>query len=146
MSYKNFLIIVFIIFSCIFIFSTTQIFAKDAQTQFKEGLGKTGVGSGYVKTGETEKFTKFPEYIGLIIQAFLGLLGVIFVVLIIYGGYIWMTARGNEQRVEKAKETLKAAIIGLVIVLSAYAITYFIGSQLKDAGAPPTEEASATAS
>jgi hypothetical protein len=41
---------------------------------------------------------------------------------------MWMTSGGNEERVKKAKQILIAAIIGLVIILSAYAITNFIGT------------------
>jgi len=48
----------------------------------------------------------------------------------IYGGFIWMIARGNEGEVTKAKDLIQAAIIGLVVVLAAYAITQFIGQQL----------------
>jgi hypothetical protein len=68
--------------------------------------------------------------IGQIVGAALSLIATLFMVLLIYGGFIWMTARGNESEVTKAKDMITAAIIGLVIVLSAYAITKFIGSAL----------------
>lgn len=64
--------------------------------------------------------------IGKIIGAALSLLGVIFLVLMIYGGFLWMTAKGDSSQVDKAKGLMAAAIIGLIIVLSAYAITYYI--------------------
>jgi len=60
--------------------------------------------------------------IGQAISAFIGLLGIIFVVLIIYAGYNWMTAAGDSGKVDKAKETLWRAVIGLVITVGAYAI------------------------
>lgn len=66
-----------------------------------------------------------------VIQAFLGLLGIIFVILIIVGGYHWMTAGGNEEKVAKARETISRAVIGLIIIVSAYAITYFVFSNLE---------------
>ena len=68
--------------------------------------------------------------VGSIINTFLGVLGILAVVLIIYAGYLWMTARGNEQQVEKAKDILTQAIIGLVIILTAYAITKFVVGSL----------------
>ena len=68
--------------------------------------------------------------IGTVIQAFLGILGVIFLILMIYAGYTWMTAHGDEQKVTKAKETITAAIIGLVIVIGAYALAFFVISKL----------------
>ena len=68
--------------------------------------------------------------LGILIGAILSFIGVIFMGLIIFGGFQWMLARGNEQQVEKARDLIMQAIIGLVIVLSAYAITAFIGEQL----------------
>jgi len=71
---------------------------------------------------------------GTVIGAILSLVGVVFFLLIFYGGLLWMIARGNDQEVEKAKNILIAATIGLVIVLAAYAITAFIGQQLTTTG------------
>jgi len=68
--------------------------------------------------------------IGAVIQTFLSILGIIFLILMIYSGYSWMTAHGDEQKVTKAKETITAAIIGLVIVIGAYAITFLVISKL----------------
>jgi len=67
------------------------------------------------------------------INAFFGLLGIIFIVLILLAGYHWMTAQGDESKVTKAKDSLRSAIIGLVIVFAAYAITYFVFANLDTA-------------
>lgn len=48
----------------------------------------------------------------------------------IIGGVMWMTASGNEQHVEKAKSLITNAVIGMIIVFSAYAITYFVTNTL----------------
>jgi len=64
--------------------------------------------------------------IASLIAAALTLLGIIFLVLVVYAGFLWMTAAGNSENVEKAQKIITMAIIGLVIVISAYAITYFI--------------------
>jgi len=64
--------------------------------------------------------------INLIINVVYGLIGVIFFVLIIYGGILWMTAGGNDTQVKKAQNIIQRAAIGLFIVVLAYAITYFI--------------------
>lgn len=90
-----------------------------------DGLSDTATAAGY--TGNLTKFS-VAQIIGIVIQAALGLLGVVFLVLMIYGGYLWMTDRGNDQQVEKAKNTIQRAIIGLIIVLAAYAITVFVGN------------------
>ncbi len=75
--------------------------------------------------------------VALAIKAFLGLLGIIFIVLLVLAGYNWMTAYGDEQKVDKAKDTLRAAIIGLVIVVAAYSITYFVFQALNGATGGP---------
>ena len=64
--------------------------------------------------------------IAFIIYTVYGLIGVIFFVLIIYGGILWMTAGGNDTQVKKAQNIIQRAAIGLLIVVLAYAITYFI--------------------
>lgn len=66
------------------------------------------------------------DIIGTLINVFLGLLGVIFLLLVLYAGFLWMTAGGDDKQVDKAKKMLINATVGLVIVLSAYAITTFI--------------------
>ena len=68
--------------------------------------------------------------IARIINIALLFLGVIAVGLIIYAGFLWMTSGGNEDKIDKAKNTLKNAIIGLVIILSAWGIVSFIMSRL----------------
>jgi amino acid transporter len=77
--------------------------------------------------------------IATVIRAALSLLGIIFLVIMVFAGYRWMTAAGNEESVKKAQEAIKRAIIGLVIVILAYAITAFVFTQLPFTGfgAPP---------
>lgn len=65
-----------------------------------------------------------------VIQIALSLLGVIFLVLIIYGGFLWMTAGGDNSKVDEAKKMITAAIVGLIIVVSAYAVSYFVINKL----------------
>jgi lysylphosphatidylglycerol synthetase-like protein (DUF2156 family) len=67
---------------------------------------------------------------GQIIGSLLSLVGVVFLILMIYGGITWMTAAGNEKQVEKAKHIIVYAIVGLIIILSAYTITAFLGGSL----------------
>lgn len=84
------------------------------------------VNAGKVAYGTGAADASLESIIGNIIQTVLGLIGVLFMGLAIYGGYLWMMARGNEQQVDKAKETIKSAVIGAVIVLAAWAITNFV--------------------
>jgi lysylphosphatidylglycerol synthetase-like protein (DUF2156 family) len=70
------------------------------------------------------------ERVGSIVGFVLSFVGIIFLVLTIYAGIQWMTAMGNSSAVDKAKDLLINAVIGLVIVTAAYSITSFIGNQL----------------
>ncbi len=70
------------------------------------------------------------QVVGAGIEAALALIGVIFIVLMLYAGYHWMTARGEEEKVEKAKDTITRAIIGIIIVVGAYAIWQFVFDNL----------------
>lgn len=74
------------------------------------------------------------QIIGRIINIFLGFLGIIFLGLLLYAGFTWMTAGGDVSKVETAKKTIRNSIIGLVIIASAWAITAFIFNQLVGGG------------
>ena len=80
--------------------------------------------------------------LGLILNWFMGLLGFIFLMIIIYGGIGWMTAGGSEERVEKAKHQINAAIAGLIVVFISYALAEAIVVALGGAsgtGPPPAD-------
>jgi predicted permease len=66
---------------------------------------------------------------GSAINVALTLVGLIFLVLMVYAGYLWMTARGDSEQVGKARNIIITSIVGLVIVMSAYAITALITSR-----------------
>lgn len=65
-----------------------------------------------------------------IIQFLLGFLAIIAIIIVLYAGFQWMTAAGNEEKITSARATLTAGLIGLVIILAAYAITSFVINQL----------------
>jgi cytochrome bd-type quinol oxidase subunit 1 len=74
-----------------------------------------------------DKFNEPPPVLaGNVIGAALSMIGVLFFILMVYGGILWMTARGNEDQSKKALNTIIAASIGLIIVLASYAITNFV--------------------
>ena len=72
-----------------------------------------------------------PTLLGQVLGAALSFAGVIFSLLMIYGGILWMTARGNEQQTTKALDIIMAAVIGLVIVLGSYALVTFVFTNVK---------------
>jgi cytochrome bd-type quinol oxidase subunit 2 len=69
---------------------------------------------------------------GQVINTALQLVGIIFLGLMVYAGYLWMTAAGEESQVEKAQKIVTSAIIGLVLTMSAYAITTLVTSRFSN--------------
>ena len=61
-----------------------------------------------------------------IVKYLMTFLGIIAVIVILYGGFVWLTAGGNEDKVAKAKKLIVAGIIGLIIILASFAIVQFI--------------------
>lgn len=61
-------------------------------------------------------------------------LGIIAVVIFMYGGWLWMSSAGDQSKVDKAKEVLKGAIIGLIIIFASYGIVAFVISQMLNNG------------
>jgi cbb3-type cytochrome oxidase subunit 3 len=89
----------------------------------ESGLDKTANQAGY--SDYLKSLT--PEGVASkVVGQVLTFLGVVFLGLMIYGGIVWMLASGNEAKVDEAKNIITAGIIGLVIVMAAYAISYFV--------------------
>jgi cbb3-type cytochrome oxidase subunit 3 len=116
---------VFLVSNFWFFLNANLTLADDPKSLFNRSLDATAEATGH------KSLTGFNDpalTIGTFIKFFISFLGVIFLILMIYGGYLWMLARGNEQEVEKAKTIIQNALIGLIIVFMAYGITYFANS------------------
>jgi amino acid transporter len=70
---------------------------------------------------------------GNVIGVLMGFLGIIAVVIILLGGFKWMTAGGDESKVEEAKKLMTAGVIGLAIVLASWGVTIFVLDALLNA-------------
>ena len=119
MKKKNKLIIFFLGFFALFLvahFVSAQDFGVDV---VDNNLGGT--------LGESGSDPRV--LIARIIQIALSFLGLIALVLILYAGFLWMSSSGNEDKIDKAKSILKNALIGLVIILSSWAIVTYIISR-----------------
>ena len=90
-------------------------------------LTSVGGASGF-ETDATKAST--PIIIGVVVRAFIGFLGLTFIVLILIAGFKWMTASGNEETVKKATTTITNAVIGLVVALSAWSLWTFVLEKL----------------
>ena len=108
---------------------TSMLLALPALAQLSDysGLGATAGAAG-LRTN-----ANLSVVIGRIIGGLISLLGIVFVCLIVYGGFIWMTAQGSEEKIKKAKNIITSAVIGLVVVFAAYAIAQFVIDALSTA-------------
>lgn len=102
----------------------TEVYAKktisDAPGFLNQVTGQTGV----------DQSADVPSVAGTVIQAGLGATGIIFFVLVVYAGFKWMMSQGNSEQIEKSRDTIVAAGIGLVVVVAAYAVTNFITTRI----------------
>lgn len=79
-----------------------------------EYASSTGLGS-----------TDLRDIVNNFIRVLLGFLGLIAVIIILVGGFKWMTAMGDDKAISSAKDLIKAGVIGLIIILAAYSISTF---------------------
>lgn len=119
---------------CTLLISSLPVFAQDDMKGSLKNFGNAAYGKAAAQYQETQG----PVVIaGKIINAFLGILGIVMVVLVLFGGFLWMTAAGNTEKIDKATKILTNAVVGLIIIIMAYGISYFVINQLlKAAGTP----------
>ncbi len=127
------LLFIFTLFS--FFFNFQAVLAYDFELH--SGLGDAGYEAGYDDAGLTDQSVS--QIAGSVVKQVIAYVGVFFLLLTIYAGFIWMLSRGNEQEVERSKKILQNAIIGLIVVLLAYAITYLFMSTLSGVEGPVLE-------
>lgn len=120
---KSIFLFIFIIFSLL-LFKGVFVLAYSLENT-NEFLTNTAQISGY-----EEQDKDFSVIVADIIKTLLTLVGTIFIVLIIYAGFVWMTSGSNSEKVTKARKIMIYSIIGLLIILTAYSITYFIAGRL----------------
>ena len=104
---------------CLFTLLVLPVLALDVGLNYGTytGLGTTDIRSGVMN----------------IVRYLLGFLGVIAIIIILYGGFDWLTSAGNEEKVGQAKKIITAGIIGLIIIFVSYAIAAFVITQLMTA-------------
>ena len=119
---KNKKIILISLISLVALFVIVMpVLAVDLDVGIEYGTG-TGLGTQDIRVT-----------IAKIIRAALGLLGILAVAIVVYAGFLWMTSGGVPEKIDTAKKTLLSAAIGLVIILSAYAIASFVINALLEA-------------
>lgn len=112
-------------------------FAASAQVA-QPGSNPFGSG-GFVRTanntiqsraglGSSQK--QLPEIVGNIINIVLGFLGVLLLLYLLYAGFLWMTAGGEDKKTKEAQQYIQNAVIGLIIILASFAISNFVITNL----------------
>jgi hypothetical protein len=118
---KSFFSMLFLFGVMFFVFAPVQVSAQ------VDGLEEVGSSADLSEESLTSVIGKF-------IGIFLSVLGIIFLILILYAGFLWMTAAGNPDKVDKAKKLITQAVIGLIIILLAFTITNFVINALTGNG------------
>lgn len=138
--------VLFSIFLWVFFFGQILVLTPQAKANSlwdkQQGLGTPGdtaVANSFGETGGSTAPTDIRIIVARIIKIFLGFIGIIFLTLIILAGYKWMTAGGNDEKAKEAMGQLKTAIIGLIIIIAAYAITDYVTSNVIQIQKPSIE-------
>lgn len=109
-----------LILTLAFVFFALTVMPAFAQLETGIGYGTfTGLGTKDLREG-----------VMAIVRVLLGFLGIIAIIIILYGGFVWLTSAGNEEKVGQAKKIITAGIIGLIIIFVSYAIAEFVITQL----------------
>ncbi|MFA5359196.1 MAG: pilin [Patescibacteria group bacterium] len=95
--------------------SSTDVTVEDVSSVFLSNAGYQG----YLSDSENRPLSM----IVMVLQTFFTVLGVIFLIIILYAGFRWLTAGGNDEQVGAAKKLIMNSVIGLVIIFLAYIIT-----------------------
>ena len=101
--------------------NNNQVAYADAKTQIQSGLKAAG--------GDTKDTSG--TLITSVINVMLFIIGVLSVIMIVYGGILYVISAGDSGRVSKAKNTIMYAIVGLIVALLAYAIVNFVITRFK---------------
>ncbi len=103
------------------------VMAQKGIDRLQDEADATATGIGYQNVGTD---TNIRDVIIKVINWVLGFLGIAAIVLVIYGGVLWMTSGGDNKRADKGKAVIKNAVIGLAIILAAYILVNFVISSL----------------
>ena len=108
-------------FSLISLLLTSPVLAanvfQDAGTKLKD----TGVSENSIVSSQS-----LPERIGITVSFLLSIVGVLLLVNVIYAGFQWTISKGNPETIKKARNTIIYSIVGMIIVIAAYAIAQYI--------------------
>lgn len=132
---RKFLVALTLLFCAFGLLVAPPLLAQTAGGQSAlEGLNKTGT----IAYGAKEA-PEIGTLVGNLINALIGLLGIVFLFYLVYGGVLYMNARGDEKQVGHAKQTMLNAAVGLVIIVTSYAISTFVIDRLVESQNPVSQ-------
>ncbi len=110
--------------------TASPVFAANPTNIVSPGLGTT------IKGNINNATTPFSQkditvVIGIIINAVLGVIGVVFLILLVYAGFRWLLAKGEDGEIKKARGLIEHSIIGLVIIVGCFVVVRFVLSALQ---------------
>ncbi|MBI2459497.1 MAG: hypothetical protein HYV53_03020 [Parcubacteria group bacterium] len=123
---KIYVLALFLSFLFMANFCSAAFLKPGTQNEVEKEAGNSANFGGYKVSGNN-----IYGLIQVVVNAFLAVIGVLLLIYMLYAGYNWMTAQGEEEKVEKAKDTLKRAVVGTIIIVAAYAISYFVMGRLQ---------------
>lgn len=104
-----------------------------AQTTAKDVIGQLDAGSSKAGYGVTKDAVDPRIMASRLITAFMGLLGIVVTYLFVMAGYYFVSSHGNDEKVSKARKMMQGAVIGLIIILISFSISYFVGKTAQEA-------------
>lgn len=115
-----------VIAGALFLLASPVLAASDLYDDTIDKFQNTSSQAGYEQTDPGNAQSLIFVLSGQVVALLVSLAGVVVFIFLVYGGYLWLTAGGNEDQVTKAKEIIKNSIIGLVLLMAAGIITYTI--------------------
>ncbi len=96
----------------------------------KDVLAQYGLDEAAQQAKLTNNNTDIKSLIGDLLATFISFIGVIFLILTIYGGFLWMTSGGDSEKAKKGAGYIKSGVIGVLIIMLSYAITKFLFTEI----------------
>ena len=118
-----------IAFCALIVTSPHPLLAETVTSTISQGLDNTAGGTYDTNLTAT-------VFIGNLIRTLIAATGILFLVITVYAGILYMTAMGDDSKIKKAKGMLTSSVIGIVIVVGAYALTSYVVTALSQATAP----------
>jgi len=110
-----------------FILSTPEV---SADSLWEKQVGRTEMGRPFGESGGDARDIRV--IVIYVIKVFLTFVGIIMLILMMWAGFKWMTAAGNDEQVKEAKSQIKAAIIGFIIIILSHLLVIYIGECVLD--------------